>query len=108
MNKKDGKSKAKKKNREPKRKRFEDSIEEVDKKIEDVVNQTDKRLGDMMMSVITKFEVYETLRDVSMENLIAEVKELKQLISQSKGTMASTEPSVEIIIPETSSSNASE
>ena len=62
----------------------------------------------MMMSVITKFEVYETLRDARIENLIAKVKELKQLISQSKETKASTEPSVEIIIPETSSSNASD
>ena len=39
---------------------------------------------------------------------IAEVKEPKQLISQSKGTKALTEPSVEIIIPETSSLNASD
>ena len=62
----------------------------------------------MMMEVITKFEVYEALKDARMENLIAEVKELKQLISQSKGTKASTEPSVEIIVPETSSSNASD
>ena len=99
VNKKDGKSKAKKKNRAPKRKRFMDSIEGVEKKIEDVANRTDKMLGDMMMEVITKFEVYETLRDARMENLIAEVKELKQLISQSKGTKASMEPSVEIIIP---------
>ena len=99
VNKKDGNAKAKKKNRAPKRKRFEDSIEEVEKKIEDVVNRTNKRLGYMMMSVITKFKVCETLRDTRMENLIAEVKELKQLISQSKGTKASTEPSVEIIIP---------
>ena len=44
----------------------------------------------MMMDVITKFEVNETLRDVRMENPIVEVKELKQLISQSKGTKAST------------------
>ena len=65
-------------------------------------------LGDMMMTVATKFEVYETLKDARMENLIAEVKKLKQLISQSKGTKASTEPSVEIIVPETSSSNASD
>ena len=79
----------------------------LEKKIEDVVNRIDKRLGDMMTSMITKFEVYETLRDARMENLIAEVKELKQLISQSKGTKASTEPSVEIIIPKTLSSNAS-
>ena len=62
----------------------------------------------MMMSVITKFEVYETLRDARMENLMAEVKELKQLISQSKGTKASMEPSIKIIVPETSSSNASD
>ena len=46
MNKKDGKAKAKKKNRAPKRKRFEDSIEGVKKKIEDVANRTDKRLGE--------------------------------------------------------------
>ena len=83
MNKKDGKAKAKKKNRATKRKRFGDSIEEVEKTIEDVVNRIDKRLGDMMMNVITKFKVYETLRDARMENLIAEVKDLKQLISQS-------------------------
>ena len=108
VKKKDGKAKAKKKNRAPKRKRFEDSIEKVEKKIEDVANQSDKMLGDMIISVITTFEVYETLRDARMENLIAEVKELKQLISQSKGTKESTEPSMEIIIPETSSSYASE
>ena len=60
----------------------------------------------MMMSVITKFKVYETLRDARMENLIAKVKKLKQLIPQSKGTKASMEPSVEIIVLETSSSNA--
>ena len=107
MNKKDGKIKAKKNNRAAKRKRFKDSIERVEKKIEDVVNRTDKRLSNMMMDVITKFEVYETLRDVRMDNLMAEEKELKQLISQSKGAKASTEPSVEIIILETSSSNAS-
>ena len=108
VNKNDGKAKAKKKNRVTKRKRSEDSIEEVEKKIEDVANQIDKRLDDTMMNVITKFEVYEILKDARMENLIVEVKELKQLISQSKGTKASTEPSVEIIIPETSSSNASD
>ena len=62
----------------------------------------------MMKSVITKFKVYETLRDARMENLIAEVKELKQLISQSKGTKASMEPSVEIIVLESLSSNASD
>ena len=87
---------------------MEDSIEGVEKKIEDVANRTDKRLGDMIMNMITKFEVYETQRDVRMENLIAKVKELKQLISQSKGTKASMEPSVEIIVLETSSSNASD
>ena len=38
VNKKDGKSKAKKKNRAPKRKRFEDNIKGVEKKIEDVAN----------------------------------------------------------------------
>ena len=53
-----------------------------------MANQTDKMLGDMMMEVITKFEVDKTLRDARMENLIAEVKEPKQLISQSKGTKA--------------------
>ena len=108
VNKKDGNSKVKKKNKAPKRKRCEDNIEEVKKKIEDVANQTDKRVGDMIMEVIPKFEVYETLRDARMDNLIAEVQELKQLISQSRGTKASTEPSVEIIVPETSSSNASD
>ena len=81
VNKKDGNSKVKKRNKASKRKRFEDNIEEVKKKIEDVANRTDKRLSDMMMSVITKVEVYETLRDVRMEHLIVEVKELKQLIS---------------------------
>ena len=54
------------------------------------MNRTDKRVGDMIIEVITKFKVYETLRDARMENLIAEIKELKQLISQSKGTKAST------------------
>ena len=73
VNKKDGKSKAKKMNRASKRKRFEDSIEGVEKKIKDVANRTDKMLGDMMMEVITNFEVYKTLRDVRMDNLIAEV-----------------------------------
>ena len=62
----------------------------------------------MMMEVITKFEVCETLRDARMENLMAEVKELKQLISQSKGTKASIESSVEIIVLKSSSSNASD
>ena len=41
VNKKDGKTKAKKKNREAKRKIFEESIERVEKKIEDVANRTD-------------------------------------------------------------------
>ena len=68
-----GNFKAKKKDREPKRKRLEDRIEGVEKKIEEVANQSDKMLGDMIMSVITKFEVYETLRDARMDNLIAEV-----------------------------------
>ena len=72
MNKKDGKAKTKNKNRAAKRKRFEDSIERVEKKIEDVANRTDQRLGTMMMDVITKFEVFETLRDARMENLMAE------------------------------------
>ena len=62
----------------------------------------------MIMDVITKFEVYEALRAAKMDNLMAEVKELKQMISQGKGTKASTEPSIEIIIAETSSSNASD
>ena len=107
VNKNDRKSKEKKKNRVPKIKRFEDNIEEVEKKIEDVANRTDKKLGDIMMNVITKFEVYEALRDERIDNLIAEVQKLKQLISQSKETKASTKPSVEIIVPETSFSNAS-
>ena len=81
VNKEDGKAKAKKKNRAPKRKRFEDNIEEVEKKIEDVANRSDKMIGDMIMSVITKFEVYETLRDARVDSLIAEVQELKQMIS---------------------------
>ena len=62
----------------------------------------------MIIEMITRFEVYETLRDTRMDNLIAEVQELKRLISQSRGTKTSTEPSVEIIITETSSSNASD
>ena len=62
----------------------------------------------MIMDVIIKFEVYETLRDARVENLMAEVKEPKQLISQSKGIKALTESSVEIIVPETSSLNASD
>ena len=41
VNKKDGKTKAKKKNRAAKRKRFEESFERIEKKIEDVANQTD-------------------------------------------------------------------
>ena len=106
VKKKNGNSKAKKRNKALKKKRFEDNIEEVEKKIEDVANRTDKMLGDMMMTVVTEFEVYETLRDARMENLIAEVKELKQLISQSRATKESMEPSVEII-PKTSSSSAS-
>ena len=60
VSKKDGKAKAKKKNRVTKRKRFEKSIKRVEKKIEDVANRTDQRLGNMMMDVITKFEVYKT------------------------------------------------
>ena len=77
MNKKDGKAKAKKKNKAAKRKRFEDSIERVKKKIKDVANQTNQRLGTMIIEVITKFEVFETVRDARMENLMAEVNELK-------------------------------
>ena len=83
----------------------EESIEKIEKKIEDVANRTDQRVGHMIMDVITKFEVNETIRDARMDNLIAKVEELKQLISQNKGTKASTKPSVE---PETSSSNASD
>ena len=41
VDKKDGKIKAKKKNRVAKRKRFENSIERVEKKIEDMANRTD-------------------------------------------------------------------
>ena len=62
-----------KKEKVSKRKRFEDNIERVEKKIEEVANRSDKRLGEMIMSVITKFEVYETLRDARMDNLIAKV-----------------------------------
>ena len=40
-----------------------------------------------------------------MDNLIAEVQELKQMTSESKVSKESTEPSIEII-PETSSSYA--
>ena len=78
VNKKDGNSKTKKRNKAPKRKRFEDNIEVVEKKIENVVNRTDQRVGTMMMEVITKFEVYETLRDARMGNLIAEVIDLSK------------------------------
>ena len=73
-----------------------------------MANRSDKRIGDMIMEVITKFEVYEALRAAKMDNLMVEVKELKQMISQGKGTEASMEPSIEIIIPETLSSNASD
>ena len=83
-------------------------MRELKKKIEDVSNRTDQRLGHMIIDVITKFEVYETIRDTMMDNLMAKVKEMKQLISQNKGTKASTEPSIEIIVPKTSSSNASD
>ena len=76
--------------------------------IEEVANRSDQMLGDMIKSVITKFEAYETLRDARMGDLIAEVQELNQMISQSIEGKASTEPSVEIIIPETSSSNGSD
>ena len=65
-------------------------------------------LGDMIKCVITKLEAYETLRDARIGDLIAEVQELNQMISQSMEDKASTEPSVEIIIPETSSSNESD
>ena len=70
-----------KRDRVSKRKRIEDSIERVEKKIEEVANRSNKMIGDMIMNVITKFKVYETLRDVRMDNLIAEVQELKQMIS---------------------------
>ena len=53
----------------------------------------------MIMDVITKFEVYETIHDMQMDNLIAKVEELKQLISQDKGMKESTEPSIEVIVP---------
>ena len=56
VNKKDGNSKAKKKNKAPKRKRFEDIIEEVENKIEDMANQTEKRVGDITMEVITNLK----------------------------------------------------
>ena len=101
-------SKQKKKDRAPKRKRLEDRIEGVEKKIEEVANRSDQILGNMIKIVITKFEAYETLRDARMGDLIAEVQELNQMISQSIEGKASTEPSVEIIIPETSSSNGSD
>ena len=101
-----GDFKESKRDRVSKRKRFEDSSERVEKKIEEVANRSDKMIGDMIMSVITKFEVYETLRDARMDNMMAEVQELKQMISQSKVIKESTEPSIEII-SETSSSYAS-
>ena len=72
-----------------------------------MANRSDKMIGNMIISVITKFEVYEALRDARTDNLIAEVQELKQMISQSKVTKESIEPSIEII-PETSSSYASD
>ena len=56
-----------------KRKRFEDSIERVEKRIEEVANRFNKRLGEMIISVITKLEVYETLRNARMDNVIVEV-----------------------------------
>ena len=93
-----GNFKESKRDRVSKRKRFEDSIERIEKKIEEVANRSDKMIGDIIMSVITKFEVYEILRDARMDNLIAEVQELKQMISQSKVTKESTEPSIEIIL----------
>ena len=108
VNTKNDKTKARKRNEKAKRMRFEDNIERVEKKIEDVANRTDQRLRSMMMDVMTKFEVYEALRDAKMENLMDEIKELKQLTSQSKGTKASMDPSIEIIVLETSSSNASD
>ena len=73
-----------------------------------MANRFDKMIGDMIINVIIKFELYETLRDARMGDLIAEVQELNQMISQSMEGKASTEPSVEIIIPETSSSNGSD
>ena len=62
----------------------------------------------MIMDVITKFEVCDTICDMRMDNLIAKVEELKQLISQDKRIKASIEPSIKVIVPETSPSNASE
>ena len=79
VNKKYGKAKARKKNRVAKRKRFEESIEKIEKKIEDVANRTDQRVGHIIMDVITKFKVCETIRDIKMENLMVKVEELKQL-----------------------------
>ena len=105
---KNSKGNKNKKNKPSKRKRFEDCIDKVEKKIEEVANRSDQMLGDMIKSMITKFEAYETLRDARMGDLIAEVQELNQMISQSIEGKASTEPSVEIIIPETSSSNGSD
>ena len=105
---KNSKGNKNKKNKPSKRKRFEDCIDKVEKKIEEVANRSDQMLGDMIKIVITKFKAYETLRDARMGDLIAEVQELNQMISQSIEGKASTEPSVEIIIPETSSSNASD
>ena len=55
----------------------EESIEKIEKKIEDVANRTDQRVGHMIMDVITKFEVYETIRDARMDNLMAKVEKLK-------------------------------
>ena len=107
-NKKNSKGNKNKRNKASKRKRFEDCIDRVEKKIEEVANRSDQMLGDMMKSVITNLEAYETLRDARIGDLIAEVQELNQMISQSMEGKASTEPSVEIIIPETSSSNESD
>ena len=108
VNKKDSKAKAKKKNRAAKRKRFEKSIEKVEKKIKDVANRIDQRMGHMIMDVVSKLEDYKRMCLHQMGSLITKVEELKHLISQVKGTKESIEPSIEIIVLETSSSNASD
>ena len=42
-----------------------------------MANQTDERVGHMIMDVITKFEVYKTMRDARMDNLMAKIEERK-------------------------------
>ena len=108
MNEKDGKAKVRKKNIAAKRKRIDEKFEKVERNIEDMANQTDQRVGHMLMDMITKFEGYKTICDIQMKNLMAKVEELKQLISQDKGMKKSTEPSIEFIVPQTSSLNASD